>query len=152
MINPEEITHQTALDVFRVAFIRRVGVGRNRMSYGDLSDATGIQVRTLKSWHDGQAMPHLDNWLKLCVVFGTDFTSETLRVIGQGGVDSLELTEVNVPRALDDLVDTAHEITKRLRDGVFDHIDRAETAPLLLKLSRELEQQAHSMLDKGASL
>lgn len=152
MVNPDDITHQTALDVFRVAFIRRVGVGRHRMSYGDLSDATGIQVRTLKSWHDGQAMPHLDNWLKLCVVFGTDFTSETLRVINQGGVDSLEVAEVNVTGTLDDLVDTAHEITLRLRDGVFDHVDRIETAPLLLKLSRALEEQAHSMIDKGASL
>ena len=150
MIDCDEITHKTALEVFRVAFNRRVGVGKDKMSYGDLSDTTGIRVRTLKSWHDGAAMPQLDSCLKLCAVFGPEFTSEILRVIGQGGVDSIEAGKMlNLNGTLADIVDAAHNITDRLRDGVFDRRDKALTGPELMKLSRQLEEQANIMLNSG---
>lgn len=148
MIDPEGITHKTALNVFRLAFARRVGVGETKASYGDLQDNTGIPIRTLKSWHDGQAMPHIDNLLKLCVVFGPDFTTEILVVAGQGGVENLEIDEqVNAMGTAADLVKMTNEITERLRDGVFCHRDRAVTGPKLLELSRALEAQGKAMLE-----
>jgi len=91
MIDPETITHDNALDVFNRAYIKRVGVGHDRMSYGELSDQIGVQVRTLKSWRESQSMPHMDSLLKLCVVFGPDFTSEILTVAGQGGVENINI-------------------------------------------------------------
>jgi len=147
MIDPEAITHETALDIFRAAYLRRVGVGAGRMSYGDLADATGVQVRTLKSWRDGQAMPHLDSWLKICLVFGPEFTSETLRVIGQGGVENIDPdARSDVHECVADLAAQLGEITDRLRDGVFCHRDKAQVAPQLLTLAHKLEEQAKAML------
>ena len=144
MTDPEELTHETALHAFRVAFMRRVG--QQGMSYGDLSDKTGIQVRTLKSWRDGQAMPHLGNWLKLCGVFGPDFASECLHVVGLGGVEAIRDTPVDVPGCVADLAEQINNITHRLLDGSFCHRDKAETGPQLLRLAAMLEQQARAML------
>lgn len=143
MIDPEEITHDAALDVFRAAFMRRVGVGK--MSYSDLHEATGLRVRTLKSWRDGQSMPQLDSWLRLCRVFGPAFTSECLHLIGQGGVDAIEPTRSDAPGCCADLARQLGEITDRLRDGVFDHADKAAVGPQLIALARELERQGRAM-------
>ncbi|MBT4075692.1 MAG: hypothetical protein HOE78_03830 [Gammaproteobacteria bacterium] len=149
MIDPETITHDNALDVFRAAYTRRVGVGHEKMSYGQLSDTIGVQVRTLKSWRDSQSMPHMDSLLKLCVVFGPDFTSEILTVAGQGGVENIDpSTRSNAHAAAADITDVLAEITTRLRDGVFCHRDKAATAPLMLDLSHKLEEQAKAMLSE----
>ena len=148
MGNVEFLTHQTVQDVFRAAFMRRVGVGDTRTSYGDLQDATGIPVRTLKSWREGAAMPHLDNFLKLAAVFGPDFTSEFLRVIGQGGVEHIDQAEaVNAHECAADLAGVLSDITERLRDGKFCYRDRAAVAPQLLALAHKAEEQAKAMLD-----
>lgn len=145
MIDPETITHDTALDVFRAAYMRRVGL--RGMGFGELSDLTGIQVRTLKSWRDGQAMPHMDSLLKLCAVFGPEFTSEILTVVGQGGVENIAAAEqVDAVCTAADLVDVTNQIMGRLRDGVFDHRDKAVVGPLLLKLAHVAEEQGKAML------
>ena len=145
MIDPESITHQTALDVFRRAFMHHVGQGVGKMSCSDLSDKTGIQVRTLKSWRDGQSMPHWGNVLKLGAVFGPVFVSEILSVIGQGGVDYIQPRHSSPLSTVADLMVVTSEITERLRDGVFDNRDKAKTAPLLLNLARIIEEEALAM-------
>jgi len=147
MIDPEEITHARALATFRVAFIRRVGVGKAKVSYSDLQDGTGILVRTLKSWAEGQSLPHLDNVLKLCVFFGPEFTSEVLALAGQGGVEWVdEVAKPNAIGAACSLSQTVAEITERLADGVFDHRDCAEMGPKLVELATRMESQGKAMM------
>jgi transcriptional regulator with XRE-family HTH domain len=147
MFDPESVTHKEALSVFRSAFIRRVGIGKVKMSYGDLSDATGIQVRTLKSWSEGASMPHLDSLLKLCAVFGPDFTSEILSIVGQGGVENLEAdNSVDALGTAADLIKVTNNIMERLQDGVFCHRDKASVGPLLLGLAHKIEEQGKAML------
>ena len=147
MIDPETITHKTALAVFQAAFIRRVGAGPGRLSYGDLSDSTGIPVRTLKSWREGAAMPQLESILRLGAAFGPTFVNELLQVIGQGGAEYLDRAEAFSPMGTTaDLVGAANEITERLRDGDFSSRDAAEVGPRLLELAVELEAVGKAMI------
>jgi len=147
MIDPESITHQSTLDIFRRAYMRQVGVGAEKLSYSELQDRTGILVRTLKSWRDGEAMPQVDNLLKLCSVFGPSFTDEILMLIGQGGVENIEAASHSDPICtVADLVGVTSEITDRMRDGNFCYRDKAQVAPMLLTLAHKIEEQAKAML------
>jgi len=147
MIDAEQITHKTAVDVFRSSYVRRVGVGTGRMSYADLFDLTGIPVRTLKSWPTTEVMPHLDNFLKLCVVFGPGFASEVLGIAGLGGVERMEESlAINAMSSASGLVSVANELLVRLEDGVFCHRDKAAMGPKMIELSRKIEEQGKAML------
>lgn len=149
MTDIDAITQQTVHDVFLLSYRRRVGVGRD-IGLSDLQDATGIEARTLRSWRETETMPHLTNFLKLCAFFGPAFTSEILHVIGQGGVDSMQHGDCNAHRCVADLISQAHEISERLRDGVFCHQDRAIVGPQLIRLARKLEEQGRAMIDPGS--
>jgi len=149
MIDPDSITHDVTVAAFRLAFIRRVGVGKDKVSYSDLQDGTGILVKTLKTYAEGNNMPQVDKIFKLCLFFGTDFASELLAIIGMGGVDWVESADsVNALASAARLSQAVSEITERLVDGVWCHRDCAAMGPKLLALSRVLEEQGKAMLDK----
>lgn len=145
MTDIESITQQTVHDAFLLAYRRRVGQGRE-YSLGQLQDETGIEARTLRSWRETDSMPHLVNFLRLCAQFGPAFTSEVLHVAGLGGVDRIDSQESDAHRCVADLISEAHEISERLRDGVFCHRDRAAVGPQLIALARELEAQGTAMI------
>lgn len=149
MFKIDELTHKTALEVFQSAFVRRVGVGPGRLSYSDLELSTDIPARTLKSWREGAAMPQLENLLKLAAVFGPSFMSELLHVVGQGGVDLLEHDKSNPHACLADLAGSIHNISERLADGVFCHVDKRVTGPQLVQLAGRLEAQGQAMIDEA---
>jgi hypothetical protein len=140
----DDLTHETILHHFRLAFMRRVG-GRG-MPFAELADKTGLQVRTLKAWRDGQTMPHLGNWLTLCAVLGADFASETLHIVGMGGVEPVDVGHSNAPQCVAELAEQVNNITHRLVDGKFCHSDKAATGPQLIRLAALLEQQGRAML------
>ena len=99
----------------------------------------------MKSWRDGDTMPYWMHMLRVCAYFGPAFTSEILVPAGMGGVDLVADVERDPQGTATDLIAAAHDILDRLRDGRFCHVDRAETAPVLLELSRQIEAQARAL-------
>ncbi len=73
------------------------------------------------------------------------FASELLAPAGLGGVERVAVADADPRGMASDLVAAAHDLLERLRDGKFCHVDRAETAPKLLELSRGIEAQARAM-------
>ncbi len=139
------ITHDIAAECFLDAFRRRVGRGAGKVPVADLADAIDVQARTVKSWRDTTAMPHWALMLRLCCYFGPTFTSELLAPAGLGGVARVAIAHPDPQGTATDLVQVASDLLERLRDGKFCHVDRAETGPRLLELSRELESQARAL-------
>jgi len=148
MVDPHEITHDACSSAFRVAFIRRVGVGTGKVSYRELEDATGIPVRTLKSYQEGPKMPCALNEKILAAFFGPAFASELLAPAGLGGVEWIERAEsVSAIGAAADLSRVVSELTERLLDGRFCHRDRAAMGPKLILLASKMEEQGKAMMD-----
>ena len=145
MPDPALITHDAAAECFHDAFRRRVGRGAGKVSVADLADSLDVQARTVKAWRDGDTLPHWTLMLRVCAFFGPAFTSEILAPAGLGGVERVAPALADPQTTAADLVAAAHDLMERLRDGVFCHRDRAETAPALLELSRQLEAQARAM-------
>ena len=145
MPDPALITHDIAGECFLDAFRRRVGRGPGKISVADLADAIDVQARTIKAWRDGGTMPHWAHMLRVCANFGPAFTSELLAPAGLGGVELLARVCADPQGTATDLVEAAHGLLERLRDGRFCHRDRADMAPKLLELSRALEAQAKAM-------
>ena len=149
MPNPSLITHEGVAEVFQDAFRRRVGRGRDKISLTDLADCLDINPRTVKAWRDGDTLPQIMGLMRVCAHFGPAFSSEILFPAGLGGVERLTLAEADPQGTAADLVEVAHGLLNRLRDGRFCHRDRAEMAPALLDLSRALEAQANAMRRRG---
>ena len=145
MTNPPLISHDIAAEAFLDAFRRRVGRGEGKISVADLADDIDVQARTVKAWRDGDTMPHWAHMLRVCALFGPAFTSELLAPAGLGGVERVAVANADPQGIATDLVDVAGDLLQRLRDGKFCHVDRAEAAPKLLELSREMESQARAM-------
>ena len=145
MPEPSLITHDIAAESWHDAFRRRVGRGEGKISVADLADALDVQARTVKAWRDGDTLPHWTLMLRVCAHFGPAFASELLAPAGLGGVERVAVADADPQGTAADLVRAANDILDRLRDGRFDHRDRAQTAPALLELSRELESQARAM-------
>ena len=143
--DPALITHVVAAESWHDAFRRRVGRGEGKISVADLADALDVQARTVKAWRDGDTLPHWTLMLRVCAHFGPAFASELLAPAGLGGVERVAVADADPQGTAADLVRAANDILDRLRDGRFDHRDRAQTAPALLELSRELESQARAM-------
>ena len=139
------ITHDNAAEAFHDAFRRRVGRGPGKVSVADLADAIDAQARTVKAWRDGDTLPLWAGLLRLCCYFGPAFTSDVLAPAGLGGVERIALADPDPQGTAADLVEAAHDMLERLRDGRFCHRDRAEAAPMLLDLSRQIEAQARAM-------
>lgn len=139
------ISHDLAVEAFLDAFRRRVGLGPGKISVADLADALDVQARTVKSWRDGDTLPSWTHLLRVCAYFGPAFTSEILVPAGLGGVETVADVDRDPQGTATDLIAAAHDILDRLRDGRFCHRDRAETAPVLLELSRQLEAQAKAL-------
>lgn len=145
MPNPSLITHEDVAEVFQDAFRRRVGRGPDKISLTDLADCLDINPRTVKAWRDGDTLPQIMALMRVCAHFGPAFSSEILVPAGQGGVERLALAQTDPQGTAASLVEVAHGLLNRLRDGQFCHRDRAEMAPALLDLSRALEAQANAM-------
>ena len=145
MPDPGLITHATAAECFHDAFRRRVGRGPDKIGVADLADAIDVQARTVKAWRDGDTLPHWALMLRVCAHFGPAFTSEILTPAGLGGVEPVATATADPQGTAADLVQAAHDLLERLRDGTFCHRDRAAMAPKLLELSRALEAQARAM-------
>ena len=145
MSNAALISHDIAVESFTDAFRRRVGMGAGKISVSDFADAIDAQPRTVKSWRDGDTMPYWMHMLRVCAYFGPAFTSEILVPAGMGGVDLIDDVERDPQGTATDLIAVAHDLLDRLRDGRFCHVDRAETAPVLLELSRQIEAQARAL-------
>ncbi len=145
MTDPAHIIHDDVQEVFCDAFRRRVGRGTGKVGLDVLADATGFDVRTLKSWRDGENTPCFYRMLRLCAYFGPGFTSEILAPAGQGGVEDLAPASVDPQAAATDMVTAAGQLLERLRDGRFCHVDRAVMGPLLIEMSRAMEAQGRAM-------
>ena len=143
--DPGLITHDIAAESFLDAFRRRVGRGEGKISVADFADAIDVQARTVKAWRDGDTLPHWAHMLRVCAHFGPAFTSELLEPAGLGGVERVAQADPDPQGTAADLVEAAHDLMERLRDGVFCHRDRAAVAPKLLELSRAMESQARAM-------
>ena len=148
MVNPALITHDIAAEAFLDAFRRRVGLGSGKVSVADLADALEVQARTVAAWRDGETMPNWEHVLRVCAFFGPAFACEILAPAGLGGVERVEVAAVDPEGTALDLVAAALDLLQRLHDGRFNHRDRAETAPRLLELSRQLEGQAKALGEK----
>ena len=149
MSDPSLITHDTAAEAFLDAFRRRVGLGPGKLSVADLADALEVQARTVKAWRDGETLPQWTHLLRVCAFFGPSFTCEILAPAGLGGVERLDIPDADPEATVASLIAAAHDIMQRRRNGRLDHRARAEIAPRLLELSRELEAQATALGGKG---
>ena len=145
MTDASLISHASAAECFHDAFRHRVGRGIGKLSVADLADVIDMQPRTIKSWRDGDVLPQWAGMLRLCAHFGPAFASELLAPAGLGGVERIVVAEADPQGVASDLVAAAHDLLERLRDGKFCHVDRAEAAPKLLELSRQLEAQANAL-------
>ena len=145
MPDPALIAHDVAAEAFGDAFRRRVGRGPGKVRVADLADVIDMQARTVKAWRDGDTLPQWAAMLRLMAYFGPAFASELLAPAGLGGVERVAPAIPDPQGTAADLVQAAHDLLERLRDGKFCHRDKAETAPTLLELSRRIEAQARAM-------
>ncbi len=150
MVDFDAITQGIAQETFTEAFRQFVGRSENKpFTYGQVHDATGITVKTLKSYAEGAACPCWYKLLKLFNLFGPEFVTKCLHPAGLGGVERISPDAMDENETLRLLVQEANEIVQRQADGVFCHRDRKEVADQLLKLSRSFEQTAKAWLEDG---
>ena len=144
------ISHDLAQEVVTDAIRRHVGRGK-RFSVASLSEATGIDERTLKSYRAGDTCPALHFQLEIARCLGDDgpaFMNEILAIAELGGVERLERAKVDALGTAGELSVVVTEILERLQDGKFCHRDQAQVGPLLRALAGKLEAQATAMAGK----
>lgn len=148
MIDPHQISSDLAQEAFTDALRRHVGLGKD-WPVEKLSEATGIDQRTLRAYHTGENAPCLHKLLRIGAALGPAFMSDVLAPAGMGGVERIGAAESNAQIVAGELVEKANEILKRLADGVFDHRDKLAVAPLLSQLAALLEQQSRAMCEEA---
>lgn len=145
MRNDPIIPHNLAARKIEDALRLRVGRGK-RISFGGLSDATGIPARTLESYVHG-ATPGLHTLLSICAALGPSFTSDVLSLCGQSASSS----DCDAPehmKVLAALGNLTAQIADAMADGHVDHREAAQLRPIAARLIEVLEPLAR---DGGAS-
>lgn len=148
MANCNSISAELAQETFTDALRRLVGRGKE-WSVAALSEATGIDERTINSYRTGETAPCLHKLLRIAAVLGPAFVTEVLAPAGLGGVERIGHAESDAQSVVRRLVGQTREILERLADGVFDHRDKAVTGVELVELAALLEEQGRAMRDEA---
>lgn len=125
MANSGLVLQDLAQEAFTDAFRRHVGRGK-ALSCEQVSEKSGVPLRTVRSYHGGQATPGLAGLLSLLSVLPPSFANELLALAGLGGAAA------NSARAADSyvlnasLTDFAAQIGAHLKDGRIDHRELRE--------------------------
>ncbi|MFX4223568.1 MAG: hypothetical protein ACMVO3_22850 [Thalassobaculum sp.] len=109
-----------------------------------VSEVTGIPVRTLESYGNGEAAPTLVNFLLLARVLGAAFVTDVLSPAGLQ-VSRLEPGSIDPHELLTASLTNAAALSAALDDGRLDHRERLALAPNARELGCNLIAFAQSM-------
>lgn len=124
VLHPYAINQEFCQREITEALRQYVGLGKP-FSYLTLSEAIGIEERTMKSYFDGQTCPPLKILLRLFQVLGAEFTNRIIGIAGYGNAEKLQLCAVNEFRLNGALTALVAELGDALKDGRMDHCAQA---------------------------
>lgn len=134
---PQALTAELVQERFTDALRVHVGKGKP-WSVEALAEATGIDDRTIRGYHEGSACASMAKALALAAVLPPDFTNALLGLAGLGHAKRLEPGEVAVAELGSDLAGAVALLSRHLEDGVVDHQEREEGKRRLRPLAEKL--------------
>lgn len=126
MVNPKDITSDLVQERFSDALAARCGPGK-QVSVSALSEATGIDERTINAWRRRETVACLSKMLRVAAVLGPGVVNDVFALAGLGGMEALNAPETPDSFALNaDLSAAVAMMGRHLADGRFDHRELAE--------------------------
>lgn len=142
MANTTMITQDSVHAAFFDGFRLYAGQGR-KYSLADISEATGIPLRTIRAYHGRESMPSVHNLLLLMTILPPEFGNRIARLVGKSLVD----LDGGPDGCLFDIQSTAGTFNATMGmalsdNGRVDHDER----PALDRLAEDLNAQTAAYL------
>lgn len=141
MSNDFGITQDVALKRLKAAIRLAIPDAARRRH---VSEVTGVPIRTLESYGNGEAAPTLVNFLLLGKALGAAFVTDVMSPTGLQ-VSRLEPGSIDPHELLTATLRNAAALSAALDDGRLDHRERLALAPAARELGCDFIAFAQSM-------
>lgn len=130
---------------FTMAFSDCVGTygGDGKMTLHELNEATGIKLRTLESYRDGETVPRAHGLLLIMEVLPERFTNRLLAEIGMGGAKRMAPEDIDLHMIASDSAFFTNMFVNHMSDGRIDHIEKEQEIAVLRKAADNLNKFLH---------
>lgn len=146
MLKVKEISTDLVVERFCTAFRKYVGPHK-KFGITEFAEYTGISIRTIRSYHQGEHSPDYHKLLKIILAIDEpNFTNQLLEIVGYGWVKRLDSKEeYEVSDILVHLLETSTEMVKHNADGKIDHREKIQQKETLGKLIPKLQEYYDSL-------
>jgi hypothetical protein len=131
------VDSRTETERFADCFRLFVGQGK-RYSCEAVADSTGISLRDVRAYQQGQMTPPLHKLLRLIAVLPSSFANMLLEPAGKGGVHEITPVTIDGFELQYRLASKLEVLAEQLRDGKHDHRERREFKVQALDATHDL--------------
>lgn len=131
---------------FSVAFGDCVGTygGDGKVTMRELSHQTGIPMRRLESYRDGETVPRAHGLMVIMEVLPARFANRLLAEIGMGGAKKMSPEDIDLHLVASDAANFTSMFVNHMADGRIDHVEKAQEIAVLRKVSENLNNLLHA--------